>query len=133
MALGRHRMDARAPCDLHRPVVMPDPRWPRWSQVSVPPDTTLFRAGDPANELYIVAGGALDLRFERGGNGMLEAARTVGQARPSRHVQQQCLLCLMPPVCPACRVRRQGGAACRHAGEHARAVWHAVVCSSSCM
>ncbi|KAK9831937.1 hypothetical protein WJX81_001333 [Elliptochloris bilobata] len=49
-------------------------------EVSMPPDTLLFRSGDPANELYIVAGGAVDLRFERGGDEVAEAARTVGQA-----------------------------------------------------
>ena len=47
----------------------------------MPPDMTLFRAGDPANELYMVAGGAVDLHYERSGSEVLEAVRTVGQAR----------------------------------------------------
>lgn len=62
-------------------------------QVSVPPDMTLFRTGDPANELYVVAGGAVDLHYERSGNEVLEAARTVGQARPIWHSSSTCAWC----------------------------------------
>jgi len=49
--------------------------------VALPPDTALFRVGDPARELFIVAGGTVDVDFERGGGLVAEATRTVGQAR----------------------------------------------------
>ena len=55
----------------------------------MPPDMTLFRTGDPANELYVVAGGAVDLHYERSGSDVLEAARTVGQARLLWRAEQQ--------------------------------------------
>ncbi len=56
---------------------------PTRGQVALPPDTALFRVGDPARELFIVAGGTVDVDFERGGGLVAEATRTVGQARPA--------------------------------------------------
>lgn len=53
----------------------------------MPPDTLLFRSGDPSHELFIVAGGAVELRYMRGNDIVLEATRTVGQA-----IQPKCYI-----------------------------------------